>query len=719
MEGLSYNRRHSFDEDDEPVQEQTDQRLTFNDPDAKSTRNAVDTKDDDSADDRTESRDQDRQVTTDSVAAGFGRAEAPDPKNPEAVREHLGSSWEDFQALQGNDAHKGESIRQFHHAAVHAHGNRLLLDPAGDGPLDYLKNPPSFDNNHPNPALSHASTAYQNLAITETGRLWGHTDPNLERGVEALPQIAERLEAGSNHIQEHTIQNIGLNAPETEGLSWTKSKAENAYTVQRLTDDFTDLDALHTLADSYTAKACQEGQLGHKAASRDDEAGMLYATGNSAHQELLRDRTELRNLTEKLRHEGINGPNSEETLDRMNEIVVHMDYTSSLHGYTQEKLGETLADEQRQSDYEGSLRQRIGQAFESFRNRFGLGGDDVIEPGTGLSANGRPGGPQRLDYPNADPFDESSSLTELTALAFDRVHDAGRDPATEDNLQDLWAMMKSPNGDGDFWQAAAYGSANRDLADPAGHGLKGFMSYHPDPAAAADIEQRSEDAVGTAYRTNIQLLYSEPDGAWQPGERGKNGLLSFNRIHQALYASEEHMRAYGEHAAASGPPDSNQLHWTNNQSENIGILYSETDGHTNPEAMADRAAAMAQATTVPEDHPDKDQLADRSDETGLLYNTTVLTDIQIQDTALDIAVLADRLKNEDITPDEREGAWAAATNTMTQLDYLTGLQEFTNAQLEQRLEAERIAEEDARHRSFMGRIRSLFGAANRETAEVA
>ena len=740
MEGLNYARRRDDDDDDGPLQESTGSKLSFGDADADPAKDQADPNSDgderlrDPDLDRNQTKDaaSDREITSDSVAANFGRTEKPDLGDGQALKDHLQTSWDDFQALQGRTAHDTQGIKQFHHAAVYAHANPVLAGTQQQGPLDYLKDQPSYQGGSGNEALAHSSVAYQNLLITETGRLWGHADPNLERGANAVPRIAERLEAGSRHILGYTLDNAGHGSPNlnTETLSWNNTKEQNGYFVQQLTNDFTDMDALDRLADGFTTAAYEKSKPGHKATFRDDEAGLLYATGSSAHSELLRDRTELRNLAYDIRREGINGTNSQETLDRINDIAVHMDYTAGLHAYTQEKLGEILDEETRQADYEGSIRQRIESLFGSLRERlFGDGedlSDQAIGPGsTGgtAQAEGQPGQRHQaqLDYPAADPLDQSSSLTELTALAFDRVNDQDRGQEVDDNMQALWKMMKSPRGDGDFWQAAAYGSANRDLADPQGLGLDGYMAFRPQFAVVAqNAEQRADELMSDTYRENIKLLYSEPEGTWQPGDRDENGLLTFNQIHRTLYASEEHMREFNQQYLADTGGIKGLIDWTDDLYQRERMIDYVTDLKSSPENLLEYNAKVTAELQEPASHPDRETLENRDDEPGLLFHTGVLASIQYAKANEDLQSAVETLTDPATAGDDLTNAWQKATNTMTRLDYLRGLQKYVTEQLNDHLAQEQAAqEEEAQHRSIIGRVRSLFGAEDRIKQPVA
>lgn len=548
MEATNYGKpRHDDDED------LTGPPLSFDNADRDATDpTSVDEKLADSPGDRDHTRDSadERQVTSDTLAASFGSAETPSLTDSDATREKLQANWEDFQALQGRTAHDSEAIRQFHHAAVYAHANPVLADPNSEGPLGYMGQQPAYHGGSGNEVLAHSSVAYQNLIATETNRLWGHLSPNLERGVEAIPHIAERLEASSRHILSYTFENFSTNGDNHEGISWQNSREQNEARLRELTSNYTDWSAFGNMADQMTTKAHENGRAGHSVIFRDDEAGLLFATANSAHNELLRDRAELRQLTQQLEHANTNAPDHDEKLNKVLDLVTHMDYTAGLHGHANDKIGEILAAEQQQAEYENSVRHRIGQLLDSLRER--LFGSTEYEP-----SQDAPSGPGRsqpaLDYPNGDAFNEKSSLTELTALAFDRLNDPQHDEDTKAHVQALWQMMKSPRGDGDFWQAAAYGAANRELLDPRNLGVDQYMNYRPglNPDTKEPAE-RSQELLAHAYRRNVELLYNEPHDVWQPGERSDSGLLTFNRIHRTLYASEEHMRAYNEHVATEG-----------------------------------------------------------------------------------------------------------------------------------------------------------------------
>ena len=235
MEGVNYGPRR-YDDDDAPLQESTDSKLSFGDADADAAKDQADPKGDDERlrnpdRDRDDAKDavSDRNVTSDSVAAGFGRAEKPDLENTAALKDHLQTSWDDFQALQGRAAHDTQGIRQFHHAAVYAHANPVLADTQQQGPLDYMKDEPSYRGGGENERMDHSSVAYQNLIITETGRLWGHAEPNLERGADVLPHIAERLDASSRHILTYTIDNYQSRRP-TRAASPGRTPADTTKT---------------------------------------------------------------------------------------------------------------------------------------------------------------------------------------------------------------------------------------------------------------------------------------------------------------------------------------------------------------------------------------------------------------------------------------------------------------------------------------------------------
>ena len=357
---------------------------------------------------------------------------------------------------------------------------------------------------------------------------------------------------------------------------------------------------------------------------------------------------------------------------------------------------------------------RIGQFFESFRTRFfgvddnsqNPGGADPAEGATTTLAYAPPRSGPALDYPDADAFDENSSLTELTALAFDRVHDPHRDPAVDENMQALWEMMKSPRGDGDFWQAAAYGAANRELLDPKNLGVDQYMNYRPglDPGTK-EAAERSQELLALAYRRNAELLYNEPHDVWQPGDRSDSGLLSFHRVHRALYASEEHMRAYNEHVAAEG----NGPYWAADPEERRTLLHDLTGGPENPEGTSAYAASRTEQTTNPLNHPQRDSLENRDDEPGLLYHTAVLAELQVQQLNQHLRFQTNILANPEATDEMRNSAWLNTTDALVHIDYLTGLQDYTADRLEQQMEAERaLEEEQARQRSVMGRLRSLF-----------
>lgn len=715
MEATNYGRPRHDDED------LNGPPLSFDDADRDATdATPVDEKLADSPGDREHTRDtaDDRQVTSDTLAASFGNAETPSLADSDAIREKLQARWKDFQALQGRTAHDSEGIRQFHHAAVYAHANPVLADPMGEGPLGYMDQQRTYRGSSGNEVLAHSSVAYQNVIATETNRLWGHVSLNLERGIEAIPQIAERLEASNRHISRYTLDNFSVHGENHPGVSWQNSREQNEQHLRELTKDYTDWSALSAMADGLTTQAHENGRTGHSVIFRDDEAGLLFATANSAHNELLRDRAELRQLTHQLEHANVNAPHHDEKLNKALDLMTHMDYTAGLHGHANERIGEILAEEQRQAEYEGSLRQRIGQFFESFRTRFfgvndnsqNPGGADPAEGATTLAYAPPRSGPA-LDYPDADAFDENSSLTELTALAFDRVHDPHRDPAVDENMQALWEMMKSSRGDGDFWQAAAYGAANRELLDPKNLGVDQYMNYRPglDPDTK-EAAERSQELLALAYRRNAELLYNEPHGVWQPGARSDSGLLSFNRVHRALYASEEHMRVYNEHIAAEG----NGPYWAADPEERRTLLHDLTGGPENPEGISAYAAAMTEQTAAPLNHPQRDSLENRDDEPGLLYHTAVLADIQMEQLNQHLQFQTNILANPEATQEMRNSAWLNATNALIQMDYLTGLQDHIGARLEEQLQAERAQEQArARQRSVMGRLRTFFGAGDR------
>ena len=724
MEGVNYGPRR-YDNDDAPLQESTNSRLSFRDADADAAKDQADPKGDDERlrdpdRDRDDAKDaaSDPNVTSDSVAAGFGRAEKPDLENPAGLKDHLQTSWDDFQALQGRAAHDIQGVRQFHHAAVYAHANPVLADPLQQGPLNYLKDGTSYRGGGENDRMDHSSVAYQNLIITETGRLWGHADPNLERGADVLPHIAERLDASSRHILTYTIDNYQVTPPDEGGLSWQNSRGHNENEIRKLTNDFTDWSKVTDMADQLTVQVHEQGLAGHKAAFRPDEAGLLYATANSAHNELLRDRTELRQLTQELDATNVNAPDHDEKLNKAIDLLTHMDYTAGLHGHASERITEVLAHEQDKADYEGSIRQRIAGLFDNLKERlFGSGDDGSNHPTGAMGGAAAPDSPgssmtSRLTYPNADPYDESSSLVELTALAFDRVNDPDRDKDVYDNMQALWETMKSTRGDGDFWQAAAYGSANRDLADPQGLAVDGYMDFRPQfSVTAQNLEQRADELMSDTYRENIKLLYSEPANVWQPGDRDENGLLTFNQIHRTLYASEHHMREFNQQYIADTDGEKGLIDWTTDLHEKDGAIDYVTNLRECPENLLEYNVLVTAGLQETASHPDRDSLERRSDETGLLFHTGVLAGIQYDKASEELQSIVGTITDPATEGDALLDTWQDATNTMAKLDYLRSLQEHINEQIDNRLTEERAAqEEETRNRSIMGRLRSFFGA---------
>lgn len=325
MERLGYGGpRHEDDEDLTP--DLSGPPTSFEDGDRKAARDAADPQEEDEP---LAEAVADRQVTSDSLAASFHPGETPHPSNRDAVGDKLQSDWNDFQALHGRTAHDSEGIRQFHHAAVYAHANPLLADPQGKGPLDYMHQQPAYQGGSHSDVLAHSSVAYQNLIATETNRLWGHLSPNLERGVEAIPQIAERLEASSRHITNYTLGNFSVHGENHQGLSWQNSREQNEQHLRDITKEYTDWSAFGSMADSLTTQAHEQGRTRHAAAFREDEADLLYATANSAHNELLWDRAELHQLTQQLEHANVNAPDHNEKLNKALDLMVHMDYTAT------------------------------------------------------------------------------------------------------------------------------------------------------------------------------------------------------------------------------------------------------------------------------------------------------------------------------------------------------------------------------------------------------
>lgn len=216
-------------------------------------------------------------------------------------------------------------------------------------------------------------------------------------------------------------------------------------------------------------------------------------------------------------------------------------------------------------------------------------------------------------------------------------------------MQALWEMMKSPRGDGDFWQAAAYGAANRELLDPRSLGVDEYMNYRP--GLGQDTEtarERGQELLAHAYRRNAALLYNEPQDVWQPGQRDDDGLLIFDRIHRTLHASEEHVSAYNEHAAKEG----GDLHWTGSPEERRDALHHLTGGPENPEGITAYAAARTEDAASLLNHPQRESLQDRDDAAGLLYHAGVLAEVQTrqlnQDLHFQINILANPEAAEEI-----------------------------------------------------------------------
>ena len=472
------------------------------------------------------------------------------------------------------------------------------------------------------------------------------------------------------------------------------------------------------MADQLTVQVHEQGLGGHKAAFRPDEAGLLYATANSAHNELLRDRTELRQLTQELDATNVNAPDHDEKLNKAIDLLTHMDYTAGLHGHASERITEVLAHDQEKADYEGSIRQRIAGLFDNLKDRlFGSGDDGSSHPTGPWALPQRPAAPARRcptpQLPQRRPLRRE--------LVPGRAHRAGLRPGQRPGpRQGRRREHAGPLGDDEEHPRRRRFLAGRRLRQrqpgpgrPPGprrrrvHGLRPQFSV-----TAQNTDQRADELMSDTYRENIKLLYSEPEGtSGSPGTATRTACSPSTR---STAPSTPPSTTCGTSTSSTSPTRTGikgLIDWTDDlyEKERKPSTTSPTSREC-PENLLEYNVLVPAGLEETASHPDRDSLEKRNDEPGLLFHTGVLAGIQYDRASEELQSIVGTIIDPATEADARLDAWEDATSTMAKLDYLRSLQEHINEQIDDHLAQERAAQEEARNRSIMGRIRSLFAA---------